>query len=133
MTPIPGPYAIPARGAKLTMVNYFATWCGSSQRWIPHVEAMQKKHVGALAVIGVANVDDAPQAQLETFVKESGGSFPVTGDTDRRIIDALPPSGWGQAIVVVDAVGVVRLVHRGTHEGDFEKVAAEIDHLLTTK
>src|SRR4051812_14634520 len=56
MTPIAGPLAIPAKGAKLTMVNYFATWCGSSKLWMPRVEAMRKKHAG-LAVVAVANYD----------------------------------------------------------------------------
>jgi cytochrome c biogenesis protein CcmG/thiol:disulfide interchange protein DsbE len=131
MTPIAGPIAIPVKGAKLTMVNYFASWCGSSKYWMPHVEAMRKKYAAAgLAVVGVANYDDAPQAMLEDFVKESGASFPVSADKDRRIIHALPPSGWGQSIIVVDAQGLVRLVHRGTREGAFEEVDAEVGRLL---
>ena len=131
MTPIAGPFAIPAKGAKLTMVNYFATWCLSSKRWMPHVEAMRKKHAAAgLAVVGVANYDEAPQAELEDFVKQSGASFPVSPDKDHRILNALPPSGWGQAIIVVDAQGIVRLVHRGTREGVFEEVDAEVSRLL---
>src|SRR4051812_33089040 len=63
VTPITGALAIPVKGAKLTMVNYFATWCGSSKVWMPHVEAMRKKHAAAgLAVVGVANYDEASQA-----------------------------------------------------------------------
>lgn len=132
MVPIAGPLAIPVKGAKLTMVNYFATWCGSSQRWMPHVEAMRRKHAAAgLAVIAVANYDDAPQGELEEFVKQSGASFPVSADKDHRILRALPPSGWGQAIIVVDAQGIVRLVHRGTREGVFEEVDAEVARLLS--
>jgi hypothetical protein len=98
---------------------------------VPHIEAMRKKHAAeGLAVIGVANVDDASQAELEAFVKEFGGSFPVFADADHRILKALPPSGWGQKIVVVDAQGIVRLVHVGTREGAFEQVDAEIGRLL---
>ena len=128
--PITGPIAIPVKGAKLTMVNYFATWCASSKTWMPHVEEMRKKHAAAgLAVVAVANYDDAPHAALEEFVRLQGASMPVS-DKDRRIIDALPPSGWGQAIIVVDAQGIVRLVHRGTREGVFEEVDAEVERLL---
>jgi cytochrome c biogenesis protein CcmG/thiol:disulfide interchange protein DsbE len=131
MTPIAGPLAIPVKGAKLTMVNYFATWCSSSQRWMPHVEEMRRKYGAAgLAVVGVANHDEASQAELEQFVKQSGASVPVSADKDHRILEALPPSGWGQAIIVVDAQGIVRLVHRGTREGHFEKVDAEVARLL---
>jgi cytochrome c biogenesis protein CcmG/thiol:disulfide interchange protein DsbE len=131
MTPIPGPLAIPVKGAKLTMVNYFATWCESSKKWLPHVEEMRKKHAAAgLAVVGVANNDEAPQAELEDFVNRMGASFPVSADKDHRIFEALQPSGWGQAIIVVDAQGVVRLVHRGTREGVFEHVDAEVARLL---
>lgn len=132
MVPIASPLAIPVKGAKLTMVNYFATWCHSSKRWMPHVEAMRTKHAAAgLAVIAVANYDDASQSELEAFVKQSGASIPVSADTDRRILKALPPSGWGQAIIVVDAQGIVRLVHRGTREGVFEEVDAEVGRLLS--
>jgi hypothetical protein len=131
MTPIAGPFAIPVKGAKLTMVNYFATWCGNSRVWMPHVEEMRKKHAAAgLAVVGVANYDEATQAVLEDFVKQSGASFPISSDKDHRILNALPPSGWGQAIIVADAQGIVRLVHRGTHEGDFAQVDAEVGRLL---
>jgi cytochrome c biogenesis protein CcmG/thiol:disulfide interchange protein DsbE len=131
MTPIAGPVAIPVKGARLTMVNYFATWCESSKRWMPHVEEMRKKHAAAgLAVIGIANYDDASQAELDHFARELGASFPVSADTDHRILNALPPSGWGQAIIVVDAQGIVRLVHRGTRDGVFEEVDTEVGRLL---
>ena len=132
MVPIAGPIALPVKGAKLTMVNYFATWCGNSGRWMPPVEQMRRKHAAAgLAVIGVANFDDeASQAALEAFAKQYGASFPIAGDKDHRIRNALPPSGWGQAIIVVDAQGIVRLVHRGTGDGAFEKVDAEVGRLL---
>jgi hypothetical protein len=131
MKPVAGPLAIPVKGAKLTMVNYFATWCLSSKLWMPHVEEMRKKHAAAgLAVVAVANYDEASQADLEAFVKQSGASFPVSADADHRISDALPPSGWGRAIIVVDAQGIVRLVHRGTGQGIFEKVDAEVGRLL---
>ena len=131
MVPIASPLAIPVKGARLTMVNYFATWCESSKRWMPHVEEMRRKYGAAgLAVVGVANYDEAPQATLEEFVKQSGASFPVAADADQRILKTLPPRGWGQAIVVVDAQGIVRLVHRGTGEGAFEAVDAEVGRLL---
>ena len=131
MAPITSPIAIPARGAKLTMVSYFATWCEASKRWIPHVEAMKQKYAASgVVVVGVANVDESPQAGLEEFIKTYGGTYPVVTDNDRRIGNALPPNGWGQAIIVVDAKGIVRLVHRGTQEGAFEKVDAELGRLL---
>ena len=88
MSSIEGPVAIPAKGAKLTMVNYFASWCESSKRWMPHVEEMRNKHAAAgLAVIGVANYDEAPRVELESFVKLAGASFPVSADEDHAIFD----------------------------------------------
>jgi len=131
ITPIGGDFPIPVKGAKLTMVNYFASWCHSSKRWMPHIEEMRKKYAASgLAVVGVANYDEQPLAGLEAFVKESGASFPITADRDRHILKTLPPRGWGQQIIVVDAQGVVRLVHRGTREGAFESVDAELGRLL---
>lgn len=131
MVPITRPFAIPVKGAKLTMVSYFASWCAASKYWLPHDEEMRQKHAAAgLDVVGVANYDEASQAQLEELVRASGASFPVVADEDRRILDALPPNGWGRTIIVVDAEGIVRLVHRGTREGAFEEVKAEVARLL---
>jgi hypothetical protein len=112
-----------ARGALRTDQRWHDADHGSSRdtrerREAHHGELLRH----ALAVIGVANYDDSSQAELENFVKESGASFPVSADTEHRILNALPPSGWGQAIVIVDAEGIVRLVHRGTREGAYEEV-----------
>lgn len=129
-----GPNPVPVPGAKLTLIDYFATWCGSSERWVYVVEAMKQRYGPAgLSVVAVPNVDESSVADLEAFLRARGATFPLAPDADKRIQHTFRPSGFGQAIIGVDADGIVRLVHRGTREGDFESVDRRVAALLAEK
>ena len=130
--PIAAPFRIPAPGAKLTLVDYFATWCESSKRWIPKVEAIRAKYAAAgLVVVGVGHWSEETPAEVETFARSYGATFPVVLDAQHTITSAIPPLSWGQSIIVVDANGVVRLAHIGTSLEAFEEVDAAIGRLLS--
>jgi peroxiredoxin len=130
MTPMTTPVVIPAKDAEYTLVNFFATWCTSSKRWLPVVEGIRQKYGSRLAVVGVANVDESTSEELTAFAKENGATFPVFADPDHKVALALRPAGWGQAIAVVDRKGVIRFVHRGTGDGAFEHVDKAIAALM---
>lgn len=129
---VPGPFAIPIPGAKLTLIEYFATWCGSSSQWMPVVQAMNEKYASSgLAVVAVPNYDDETSAvDLEAFVRSHGATFPVAPDKDKHIFGTYSPGNWGQRLVAVDAEGVVRLVHVGTSPEAFKKVDEQIADIL---
>ena len=110
--PVLAPFRIPAPGAKMTLVHYFATWCESSKRWMPKVEEMSKKYRAA------------------GLVRELGATFPIVFDANHEVTEAIPPLSWGQSIIVVDRESVVRVAHLGSFQGAFEEVDAAVGRLL---
>lgn len=129
--PVLAPFRIPAPGAKMTLVHYFATWCESSKRWMPKVEEMSKKYRAAgLVVVGVGHYGEETTAGIELFARELGATFPIVFDAKHEVTEAIPPLSWGQSIIVVDRESVVRVAHLGSFQGAFEEVDAAVGRLL---
>lgn len=125
----PGKVRVPE--AKLTVLDFFGTFCGNSRFWFRAVEAMQQRHrAEGLAVVGVSQDDDS-KGVIE-FARENGTTFPIVWDgADHHLAKTVRPANW-QAIVVVDRDGVVRHVHHGTRPGDDEKMEAELVKILAS-
>ena len=68
------------KGAKITIVDAWATWCGPCKENFPHVVEMHKKYADkGLAVVSLS-LDDPDQpkkiAEAAAFLKEKGATFP---------------------------------------------------------
>lgn len=62
-------------GEGLTVVEFWATWCGPCLQSIPHLTELQKKYKGKLSIIGLSNEDKAIAAP---FVKQQGSNMDYT-------------------------------------------------------
>ena len=62
-------------GETLTLVEFWATWCGPCLQSIPHLTELQKKYKGKLTVIGLSNEEKAIAAP---FVKQQGSNMDYT-------------------------------------------------------
>lgn len=68
------------KGAKITVMDAWATWCVPCKENFPHLVEMHKKYAGkGLAVVSLS-LDDPDQpkkiAEAEAFLKEKGATFP---------------------------------------------------------
>lgn len=53
-------------GAQVTLVEFWATWCGPCRTSIPHLTKLAKANPGKLAVVGLSNEDAATVAPFVT-------------------------------------------------------------------
>ncbi|MCC7416079.1 MAG: TlpA family protein disulfide reductase [Acidobacteria bacterium] len=79
----------------VTLVNFWATWCGPCRAEIPDLIRLQKKYAKHLRVIGISE-DETPDV-VKTFIDEQGMNYPVAMATDQTRaafpgIAALPTS-----------------------------------------
>ena len=105
---------------KVTLVNFWATWCGPCRAEIPDLIELQARYPDHLQIIGVS-ADEGPVHVVEDFVTEYGINYPIvmrTPELDRAFpgVMALPTS------FIVDPDGRVVQTHIGLiNPGVFEQ------------
>jgi thiol-disulfide isomerase/thioredoxin len=65
---------------KVTLINFWATWCGPCRSEIPDLIALQNKYKDQLQIIGISE-DEAPPEQVKRFVAEMQMNYPVAMTT----------------------------------------------------
>ena len=112
----------------MSVLAFWATWCGPCGREMPTLQALHESYEGEpVQVIGVNRDREGPVPQLvEAYRSERELSFPVVHDA----------GAMGQAfrvsliphMVIVDQQGKIRYVHQGTVSQ--KQLRVEIDALL---
>jgi thiol-disulfide isomerase/thioredoxin len=104
---------------KVTVLDFWATWCNPCLKSLPSLEALHQKHP-EIDVIAI-NLDDANDAAA--LFKEEGYTMTlVEGDPETSAqygVDAIPHT------VVIDRAGRVQRVLRGGHH-DLESLVAPL-------
>lgn len=86
----PGEITIGRPGARPTVVNLWASWCGPCKEEMPAVQRFATANP-AVRVVGVA-IDDAPDAARE-FAREVGVRFPLGVDSDDGVSNGYGATG----------------------------------------
>lgn len=126
---------------RVTIVNFWATWCSPCRAEIPDLVSLQEKYRDTLQIIGISE-DEAPPAVVKRFAAEHHVNYPVVMVTPelRKIfpgVYALPTTFLldREARVVQKHVG---LVTRQTTEAEARALAglpvnATIEHVDQTQ
>lgn|SRR5690606_15523734 len=80
------PVSLSDSKGKITIVNFWATWCPPCREEMPHMQSFYEKHheeVEILAV-NVTNMDDGRPA-IEQFVQEHELTFPILLDESGEV------------------------------------------------
>ena len=104
---------------KVTIVNFWATWCGPCRAEIPALIALQEKYRDRLRVIGVSE-DEASPDLVRRFAADQKINYPVVMTT-KEISRAFPGVTALPTSFVVDRE--VRVVQK--HVGLFNPATAE--------
>ncbi len=97
---------------KVTIINFWATWCGPCRMEIPDLIALQNKYRSQLQVVGISE-DEISAEQVQQFVAANKMNYTVvmtTPEIERVFpgITALPTT------YIVDREGRIVMRHAGT-------------------
>jgi len=106
------------KGEKLTVIDFWATWCQPCVRSIPLLNemAMEFREQG-VNFIGVSVDGSRNQAKVGPFIHSMGVSYPVIRDMDSQLMGDLSVTAV-PTLLIYDAEGNQLYFHEGFRPGD---------------
>ena len=123
-----GKVALAQMQGKVTLVDFWATWCEPCKKSFPKLEELRVKYASAGFEIVAISEDDESNG-VKDFGTTHGANFPLLWDKDKSIANKWHPPNMPSSFIV-DKKGVVRFVHLGYHEGEEKEIEAELKSLL---
>lgn len=129
-TPLGSQMLVGGNNGKVSVVNFWSTWCGECRRQLPllqRVSAIYRRR--NVEFVNVCLDQLRPTNEIIEIAKEIGINMPVAFDTDQTLATqygatALP------LLVVIDAEGIVQAVHRGLGPDFDNALESQLDTLL---
>ena len=121
------------KGEKITIIDFWATWCKPCIRSIPKlIELYEEYSDKGVRMIGIS-VDSPQNAQkVKPFARSLGITYPVLLDMNSEIMAKLNVTVL-PTILLVDDQDEIVLIHQGYRPGDEKFIAEEIDKILKSK
>lgn len=119
----------PEMGGKVTLVDFWASWCAPCKAAFPEMEKLYQKYKGEGFQIIAVSVDQKA-SQMQRFLDKQKPSFATPHDAGQKMvkeagIEVMPSS------FLVDRKGVVRFTHEGWHgKESVESLSEQIRKLL---
>jgi peroxiredoxin len=124
-----GAVSLSSLSGKVTVVQFWATWCEPCKKSLSQLEQLKQQSGGAVEVIGIS-VDDTTRGVAD-FAKTQGVSFPIAWDENHTLmwrwsVEKMP------ATFIVDSKGNVRFVHETKKDkDDGDLIAREVAELTS--
>jgi peroxiredoxin len=112
-------------------INFWATWCKSCLKELPHFQKLYEKHQKSGFVV-LAVTTDGPEtlSEVRTLVKRKRWKMPILLDPDGSLSAILNPKGTQPFTMLLDRNGKLVEEHEGFAKGDEKKYAETIEKLL---
>lgn len=132
LTPFQGksPESISQAGGKVTLVNFWATWCEACMVEMPSIVKLQQAYRGKGFRVVAIDLDEKPEAVLPKTMKDLGIDFPVFVDSDNKLselfdVHAIPLT------VIIDKDRKVLFMENGERNWNGEEIRSKLDKWLS--
>ncbi len=119
------------KGDKLTVLDFWATWCHPCVNSIPQLSKLSDKYADkGVSFIGIN--EDSPRnlSKVRPFASSLGITYPVLLDTDQQLLSNYMIEGF-PTLIILDDSGKVLFTHLGYTNGDENILEKNIEELLT--
>ncbi len=113
---------------KAVYVDFWASWCAPCLRSMPAYNELYGRYKDKGLEFVAINVDNPIEDGLD-FLIDTPLDFLIPSDPDGETAEAFGVIGMPTSYLI-DANGIVRLVHMGFRDGDMEEIEAAIDAVL---
>jgi cytochrome c biogenesis protein CcmG, thiol:disulfide interchange protein DsbE len=122
------------RGEKLTVIDFWATWCQPCIRSLPKLVELSKEYsVEGVNFIGISIDGPRNQSKVKPFASSLGISYPILMDSSGELMGELNITSV-PTLLVVDRNDRIVYMHEGFTAGDEETIREELDrHLQSNK
>jgi len=112
---------------KLTLVNFWATWCQPCMVEMKHLDRLHKAYKDQGFQVVSVTIDDArSKSMVKPLVKRNGYSFRVLYDTETQLVSVVNPAKTLPYNMLIGADLTVLWTHLGYTPGDEKKMEEQI-------
>jgi peroxiredoxin len=114
-------------GAQVVLLDFWATYCEPCLAEMPHLEALyEEARDRGFVVLAVAMDGPETVAEVPSFARRNGLTFPVVLDEDSHVASLYDPKKSAPFSVLIDRSGAVVRVREGYNPGDERLVADDV-------
>lgn len=92
---------------RLTMINFWASWCGPCDLEAPDLQALHERHQDRLLLLGVNATSYDRERDARKFVEEHRLTFPILMDREGEAADLYKVAQFPTTLLV-DRNGIIR-------------------------
>ncbi len=118
------------KGSKLTVIDFWATWCQPCVRSIPYLNEMASEYTArGVNFIGVSIDGPRNQSKIAPFIRSLGVSYPILRDLNSELMSELGVTAV-PTLLIYDADGRQIFFHEGFRPGDELSIHKAIESFL---
>jgi thiol-disulfide isomerase/thioredoxin len=118
------------KGDRLTVIDFWATWCQPCARSIPLLNEMAEEFdPQGVKFIGVSIDGTRNQSKIQPFIASMGVEYAIIRDIDSELMSELSVTAV-PTLMVYDASGDLVYFHEGFKPGDEETIRNHIETFL---
>ena len=118
------------KGSKLTVIDFWATWCQPCLRLIPQLNEMSEEFTPkGVNFIGVSVDGTRNQSKIQPFTQSLGVSYPILRDVNSDLMLDLGVSVV-PTLMVYDVEGELIFFHEGYRPGDEDIIRKHLETYL---
>lgn len=118
------------KGEKLTVIDFWATWCQPCVRSIPELNkiAIEMEDKG-VKFVGISIDGPRNQSKILPFVSSMGIEYTILKDINSEVMSEMNVTSV-PTLLIIDKEGEIVYTHEGFRPGDDKVIKEEIENYL---